>query len=106
MKGLRQIFSILLLAACCAGIAYSQAVNATIVGTITDASGAVVVNAKITVVETQTGVSRTGNTNESGNFVLPNVPPGTYSVTAEQTASRRQSAPASTSWWTPLRASI
>ncbi|HEY1339444.1 MAG TPA: carboxypeptidase regulatory-like domain-containing protein [Bryobacteraceae bacterium] len=89
MKGLRSIFTIFVVALLCAGLAWSQAVNATLVGTVTDASGAVVANAKITVVETATGVSRNGNTNDSGNYTFPNLPPGTYAVTAEQTGFKK-----------------
>ena len=63
--------------------AYSQAVNATVVGTVTDSTGAVVVNAKVTLTESNTNISRTGLANDSGNFVFADVPPGTYTVTAE-----------------------
>ena len=66
-----------------------QAVNATLVGTVTDATGAAVTNARITITETNTGISRTSQTNESGNYVFPDLPPGTYKVTAEQTGFKR-----------------
>lgn len=69
---------------CSAAVMWGQAVTATLVGTITDASGAVVVNSKVVATETNTGVSRTAATNESGNYSFPNLPPGTYAVTAEQ----------------------
>jgi hypothetical protein len=68
----------------CSSTAHSQAVNATVLGTVTDVSGAVVVNCKITITETEKNVSRTALTNDSGNYVFPNMAPGTYSVTAEQ----------------------
>ena len=89
MKHLRQIFAVFLFAALAAGAAFGQAVSATMVGTISDASGAVVVNAKVTVTESNTGVSRNVNTNESGNFTFPNLPPGTYTVSAEQTGFKK-----------------
>ena len=66
-----------------AGFGYSQAVNATLLGTVTDISGAIVPNAKVTVTETNTGVSRTGQTNESGNYTFPDLRSGQYSVTVE-----------------------
>ena len=91
MKHLRRIFVTLLLATFCAGAAFGQAVSATLVGTVTDASGAVVVNAKVTVTESNTGVSRNVNTNESGNYTFPNLPPGTYTVAAEQTGFKKVS---------------
>ena len=66
-----------------AGIGFSQAVNATLVGTVTDATGGVIPNAKVTATEAQTNVSRVSTTNNSGNYNFPNLPPGTYSVTVE-----------------------
>ena len=67
---------------------YAQAVNGTIVGNVTDASGAAVPAAKVTVTEMKTGVGRTGETNDSGNFVFPNMEPGTYRVSVERTGFR------------------
>ncbi len=89
MKNLRGVFALLLLAGAIAGSVWGQAVTASLVGTITDATGAVVVNAKIVITETNTGVSRTSNTNESGNYSFPNLPPGIYAVTAEQTGFKK-----------------
>jgi len=68
-----------------------QAVNATLLGTVTDSSGASVANAKVTITETNTGIARTSQTNESGNYVFPDLPPGTYAVTAEQPGFKRAS---------------
>lgn len=65
------------------GVCYGQAVNATLTGTITDTSGASVPNAKVTLTETGTNVSRTAETNESGNYTFPTIPPGTYAVAVE-----------------------
>jgi len=61
----------------------AQAVNATVVGTVTDASGAVVANATVTAREVSTSVARTTTTNASGNYVFPNLSPGGYEVTVE-----------------------
>ena len=69
---------------------WSQAVNATLLGTVTDPSGAVVPNARITITETQTGISHTLQTNDSGNYILPNLPPGLYSVTAEAQGFKKE----------------
>ena len=68
-----------------------QAVNATVLGTVTDSSGASVANVKVTITETNTGIARTSQTNESGNYVFPDLPPGTYTVTAEQAGFKRAS---------------
>ena len=69
---------------------FGQAVSATVVGTVTDATGAVVVGAKVTLTESNTNISRTGQTNESGNYVFPDLPPGTYSVAVEMTGFKKQ----------------
>jgi hypothetical protein len=63
---------------------YGQAVNGSLVGTVTDASGAVMPDAKVTILEVNTGASRSTATTESGNYVLPDLPPGTYTVTVTQ----------------------
>ena len=61
---------------------FGQAVNGTLLGTVTDSSGAIVSDAKITATQNGTGVTRETVTNESGNYTMPNLVPGTYSVTA------------------------
>ena len=68
-----------------------QAVNATLLGTVTDSSGASVANAKVTITETNRGINHTSQTNESGNYVFPDLPPGTYRVIAELTGFKRES---------------
>jgi hypothetical protein len=73
-----------------AGLAYSQAVNATLLGTVTDASGAVVPNAKVTITETQTAVAHAMQTNESGNWIVPNLPPGIYAASVEATGFKKE----------------
>jgi len=51
-----------------------------ILGTVTDTSGAVVPNAKVTAVSNQQGVMRSVATNASGAYILPQLPLGTYTV--------------------------
>lgn len=60
----------------------AQIVSGTILGRAADATGAVVPNAKITLTNAATGVQRTSSTDDQGNFVLPQLPPGAYSVSA------------------------
>jgi hypothetical protein len=83
MKDLRSICVLCALLLLTAGVGYSQAVNATLLGTVTDSSGAIVPNAKVTVTEVNTGVNRSGQTNESGNYTFPDMAPGQYAVTVE-----------------------
>src|SRR3984893_7375158 len=54
-----------------------------ILGTVTDASGAVIAGATVTVADSQRGVSRTLTTDQAGEYVAPDLAPGTYSVKAE-----------------------
>ncbi len=60
-----------------------QAVNATLLGTVTDVSGGVVAGAKITITEMKTGVVHSTTTNDSGNYEVPDLAPGQYEVAAE-----------------------
>ncbi len=74
----------------CAALAYGQAVNGSLVGTVTDPSGASVPNAKVTITEVNTATTRTANTNESGNYNFADLPPGTYKVSIEAPGFKRQ----------------
>lgn len=59
-------------------IAHSQGFG-TLVGTITDPSGAVVANAKVTATESATGVSRAAVSAGDGAYVIPGLlPPLTF----------------------------
>ncbi|HEX4230415.1 MAG TPA: carboxypeptidase regulatory-like domain-containing protein [Bryobacteraceae bacterium] len=51
-------------------------------GTIVDPSGSVVAKAAVTCTNSQTGLTRDTETNQDGIFVFPDVPIGTYTVTA------------------------
>jgi len=64
--------------------ALGQAVNATLLGTVTDASGAVVAGARVTTTEMKTGVVRSITTNDSGNYEFADLPPGQYAVAVEK----------------------
>ena len=90
---LRNILTIFLLILAISLPIYAQAVNGTILGTVTDSSGGSVPNTKISLTETNTGVVRTATTNESGNYIFPDVPPGTYSVSAELTGFKKMTRP-------------
>jgi Carboxypeptidase regulatory-like domain/TonB-dependent Receptor Plug Domain len=61
---------------------YAQVVGATLSGTITDPSGAVIPSAQVAIRNSATGVVRTVTTNADGVYVAPNLQPGDYEVTA------------------------
>ncbi|MBZ5515061.1 MAG: TonB-dependent receptor [Acidobacteriia bacterium] len=66
-------------------------VKATIVGTVTDPSGAVMPGVKITVTNTDTSVARALETNAAGNYLAPELVPGPYEVKAEAKGFRAYS---------------
>ena len=55
------------------------------VGTVTDPSGSVIANVKITITNAETGLTHTITTNESGQYVVPDLRIGHYNVKAEAT---------------------
>src|SRR6266478_1009441 len=62
----------------------AQTFRGTILGTVTDPSGAVIAGAKVTVKNTGTGLERTSVTSADGSYSMPELPIGTYSVTVVQ----------------------
>ncbi len=83
---LRRLCALALVAICAlAGPAFaqSQAINGTIEGTVSDASGAVLPGVTVTVTNTDTGTQRVVVTNEAGLFRAPLLPLGRYTVVAE-----------------------
>jgi len=59
----------------------AQTFRGTILGTVTDASGAAVPGATITITNTDTGLIRTTTTSGDGSYTVPELPIGPYSVT-------------------------
>ncbi|HYM74808.1 MAG TPA: TonB-dependent receptor [Candidatus Dormibacteraeota bacterium] len=83
MKSLACTFVCLLLAA---SVVYAQGVGSSgeITGTVTDASGAVLPNVTVNVVDNQTGLKRTAMTNGTGQFRAVRLSPATYDVSVER----------------------
>src|SRR5438046_93466 len=71
----------LLILVLCSTAAWAQ-VTAQISGTVKDQSGAVLPGVEVTATNTGTGVSRNAVTNETGGYVLPNLPIGPYRLEA------------------------
>jgi hypothetical protein len=86
------IRSVLIIAIClvCASACYAQLETGTILGTITDASGAVVPNAPITVQNQGTSISLNVTSDGYGNYVAPVLPIGTYRVTVAAAGFKTQ----------------
>src|SRR5271165_4528130 len=73
------LFSLILAAAALAQVGGTGSIQ----GTVTDPSGALIVDATVTAVNLGTGVKTGRRTTDSGFFVLPLLPAGEYSVTVE-----------------------
>lgn len=58
----------------------AQTFNATIVGKVTDANGASIPGATVTVTQIETNRVQTTTTNDAGEYVVPQLPPGNYSL--------------------------
>ncbi|HET6961605.1 MAG TPA: carboxypeptidase-like regulatory domain-containing protein, partial [Terriglobia bacterium] len=67
----------------------AQTDRGTITGAVTDPSGAVLVGAKITVVNTATGSSVETSTSGAGLFTVPQLTVGVYRVTIEQAGFKK-----------------
>ncbi len=93
MKHPRLMWAVLWLSFACASqnSAFGQAVNGSLVGTVNDSSGGAMANTRVTITEVNTGINRTTPTNERGNYSFPDLPPGTYTVSAEQAGFKRVS---------------
>jgi len=63
---------------------FTQTFRGTILGTVTDASGAAVNSAKVTVHNVNTGLERSTQTSFDGSYSVPELPLGAYTVTVEQ----------------------
>lgn len=64
-----------------ASLAFAQSDRGTITGTVSDPAGAVVPNAPIEARNTATGGLYATATSESGNYTIPQLPPGQYELT-------------------------
>jgi hypothetical protein len=88
MKAVSNVLRLLVLLAGAAGL-YAQSESASIVGTVTDASGGAIPNAPVLITNTQTNAAITVQTSADGNYSSPPLPPGSYMVTVEQQGFRK-----------------
>lgn len=72
--------SVLLLTGFCVIPVSAQSIQGTILGTVTDTTGAAIPNAKVVITDVGTGLSQTVTTNAQGNYQLINLRADTYRV--------------------------
>jgi hypothetical protein len=68
---------------------YAQSDRGTLTGVVSDPSGAVIAAAKVEIVNTGTKMRYQTGTNGTGQYHMPNLPPGPYSITFEATGFRK-----------------
>ncbi|MGI8733727.1 MAG: carboxypeptidase-like regulatory domain-containing protein, partial [Pyrinomonadaceae bacterium] len=59
---------------------HAQSINGRIIGTVTDPNGAVVPKASVSVTNEGTGAQRTVEADDSGTYVVPELPVGLYTI--------------------------
>src|SRR5438477_10765427 len=82
--------AMLLLSLLCADV-LAQTTNATLGGTVSDASGALIPGVTVTATNTQTGIVSTVVTNETGAYNFASLQTGVYKVSAELPGFQTQS---------------
>ena len=71
------------------GFANAQRLDGTLRITVSDSTGAAILDAKVTVTNEATGVSTTATASSVGTYVFPNLLVGSYTVTAEKSGFKK-----------------
>ena len=84
-------FACLLTVVASASLLFAQGgATGTILGTVTDSSGAVIANADVIVTNTATNIAHPTKTTASGDFTVPYLAPGVYSVSVDANGFQKQ----------------
>lgn len=83
MKQLRSLASLVVLMGMLAAPVFAQSFYGSIVGTVTDTSGAALPGAKVTLSSVATGDHRTADSDASGNYQFSSLVPGDYQIDVE-----------------------
>src|SRR5437764_10590835 len=70
---------------------WAQSTSGTILGSVQDATGAAVPGASVTIVNSETSLSRAATTNSAGEYDIPSLPPGTYNISVEMKGFKKVS---------------
>jgi Carboxypeptidase regulatory-like domain len=91
MKSRLVLLGILLSAFCTTQLIFGQE-SASITGTVTDPTGASVAGAQVTVASPERGINRNTQTNGAGEYLVPALPPGSYTLTIAAPGFRKYEA--------------
>ena len=89
----RVVLGLLIAASLLPGSLAAQAVTGTILGTITDTTGAVMPGTTVTLKNIGTGLTRTVVTDSAGDYTAPSLPTGKYTATAELSGFKTSTVP-------------
>ncbi len=78
---MKNVFLLLLIAS---AAAFGQTAAGTLVGLVTDPSGAIIANAPVVATHVETGTRLVATTSETGNYTIAQMPVGRYQVTVAQ----------------------
>lgn len=73
--------------------AFGQTTSGSVNGVVNDPGGATVAGANVTLTNNETGIVQTATTKENGEYVFPQVAPGTYTLTVEAAGFKKAVAP-------------
>ena len=82
-RALREVLTLCLLVLVCTATGLGQVNTADLSGTVTDPSGGVVKDARVTVTSLSSGASRTTTTDDSGHYSFVQLPPGDYKLSVD-----------------------
>ena len=84
------LFCLLLVLSFATAASFAQSTTATLQGTVTDQTGAVIPNAEVKATNPATNITRVTKTDSTGNYLLPALPIGTYNVEVQAAGLGRQ----------------
>jgi hypothetical protein len=88
-KVLASISGVAILLAVCALACFAQESRGTVIGRVTDSTGAALPGVKVTIINMATNVTSTATTNDDGRFGAPFLLPGAYRVLTEKSGFKR-----------------
>ncbi len=88
MQRARLFLAVLCSSGLASGTASAQVLFGSMVGNVTDATGAAVPSAAVKIAEVKTGQTRDLTTNDSGGYTISTIPPGVYDISVTKQGFR------------------